>query len=213
MYARANGLRVFRFLAEPDGDLRHAFEDRTGGREAMQCLRAGEAEGLLVHRPEHIFSSANEALYSLERWLEEGISFHCAQFFGEWGLSMGVGCSLPNGDVLVRGFAELQRSTDMERARQQMVRPPSAGGWKGRVPFGFHLVDGWLVEQADRIERIVQMKQAHRRGKSYRQIAQQQGVSVATAHRLIRTDLRRLRRLDRREESSSDDTVYRGESA
>ena len=199
LFSRQSGLRISQFLIETDSNLRHAFEERTTGQEVMRQLRTGESQGILVCRPEHVFSSAKEALYSLERWIEEGIDFHCAQFSGERGLSMGVGLLAPDGEMLLRGLAELERTTDMERTRQQMRRPLSRGGWKGRVPFGFHLMDGELVEQADRVARIVQMKHAHRRGKTYRQIAQSQEISVATAHRLIRTDLRKLRTLGNQE--------------
>jgi len=44
------------------------------------------------------------------------------------------------------------------------------------------------------MKQISEMKRAHRRGKSYRQIAARFGISVATVHRLVKTDLRLLKR-------------------
>jgi putative DNA-invertase from lambdoid prophage Rac len=194
-YSQQNGLQIRAFFVETDGNLRHMFEDRTVGGEVMRRLASEEVEGIVVGRLEHIFSSAQEALFTLERWLDEGIAFHCAQSFGEGagGLEGGGGSGIDRRSI--RELTQLQRVVDLERTRQQIRTPASPIAWTGRTPFGFERVDGRLVEQEDRIARIVQMKSAYRKGRSYRQIAAAHGVSVATAHRLVRTDLRKLRRL------------------
>ncbi len=194
-YSQQNDLRIRAMFVETDRNLRHVFEDRAVGREVMRRLVSEEVGGILVGRLEYVFSSAQEALFTLERWLDEGIVFYCAQSFGEGGRSLesGGGSGIDQGSI--RELTQLQRVTDLERTRQQLRMPASQAVWKGRVPFGFHRIDGRLVEQEDRIARIVQMKSAYRKGKSYRQIAAVQGISVGTAHRLVRTDLRKLRRL------------------
>ena len=152
----------------------------------------------MVCRWEHIFSSATEAIHSIERWMDEGFAVYCVKPEGDAAGALPPGGLPFDAAAMVRSLAALQRITDLERMRQQFRRPLAEERSRGRLPFGFQVANGRLVEEPDRMERIVRMKTAHRRGKSYRQIAQAHGISVATAYRLVQTDLRRLRRLGAR---------------
>ena len=146
-------------------------------------------------RSAHIFSSAGNAVNSLERWLDEGIGFRCAEFYDGLPLHLRLEAQLLNGESLIHGLAALQRSIDYEQTRARMQSRETRRAWPGRPPFGFALQDGILVEDSDRIERIQRMKSLHRHGKSYRKIALEFGISVGSAHRLVKTDLRKLRRI------------------
>lgn len=194
-FAAVQDLRVQQMLVETDPNVRRTLEERVVGGELIRRLRTEEAHGMVVYRLEHAFSSGTEAVHSIERWMDEGLAFYCAQIHGDRGLALSSGYVGHDATALIRSLSELQRTTDLERARQQLLRPYAQERSRGRVPFGFQVVDGRLVEQPDRMERIVQMKRAHRQGKTYRHIAQTHAISVATAHRLVRTDLRKLRRL------------------
>jgi len=165
------------------------------GGGLMRQLRSGQADEILVARPEHVFSSAANAVSSIERWLDEGIGFRCADFFEEAPLHLAPEEGLLNTEAVIRGLAALQRSIDYEQTRARMENRKARGAWSGRPPFGFSLQDGILIESEDRIERIQRMKALRRHGRSYRQIAHEFGISVATAHRLVKTDLRKLRRI------------------
>jgi DNA invertase Pin-like site-specific DNA recombinase len=194
-FCKNNALAWQGLLVETDTTLRRSLEDRLVGKDVMQRLRTGLADGIVVYRPEHVFSSSADALSTLERWIDMGIGFHCVLFHADLPLMLYPGASLPDGEFVVRGLSELQRRVDAERAHQRVASRQISGAWRGRVPFGFHAADGKLVEDPDRLDRIIEMKRAHRRGASYRQIAQKQGISIATAHRLVKTDLRKLRRI------------------
>lgn len=194
-FCREQDLHLISALTETDDRLQRTLDDRTVGREIMKALRSSEARGIVVARLEHAFSSSSEALTSVERWLDEGYSFYCVDFLQEAPLILTPKGTRAGSRSLISGLADFQRRIDAERTRQRVLNRKSRGSWTGRVPFGFHLIDGRLVEEEDRIARIQRMKSAHRRGQSYRQIAVDHEISVGTAHRLVKTDLRKLRRI------------------
>lgn len=196
-FAREEGLRLQRFLVETDEQIKRPLDDRIVGSELLAQLRNSKAKGIAVARLEHVFTSSGQALSSLERWMDEGISFYCAHFILESPLLLTPKGTRLSSRSLISGLAEFQRRLDSEETRRRVINKKNRASWTGRVPFGFRLEDGRLIEDEDRIERIQQMKRAHRNGRSYRQIAVAQGISVGTAHRLVRTDLRRLRRISR----------------
>jgi DNA invertase Pin-like site-specific DNA recombinase len=194
-YCRRNDLALVGFFVETDSRTKRSLEDREAGREVMKRLRSGLADEILVWRPEHIFTSAGDGVNSLERWIDEGIGFRCADFFDGAPLHLAPEAQLLNAELLIHGLATLQRSIDYEQTRARLKSRKARRAWSGRPPFGFTLQDGTLVEDEDRIARIQQMKSLHRRGKSYRKIALEFDISIGTAHRLVKTDLRKLRQI------------------
>lgn len=197
-YCRDQGLKFSRFLVETDSRIDRSLEDRIVGREAMTAIQKEQASGIIIYRMEHLFTSAKDALASFERWVEQDLNFLCIAFLDE--IPMVIGSPPPPIDsiVLIKGLSAFQRRIDLDKTKQRVINRKLGGKWTGRIPFGFHLVDGVLIEETDRIERIQRMKTEHRRGATYRQIASSHGVSVGTAHQLVRTDLRKLRQLGKR---------------
>jgi len=183
------------FFVETDSRTSRSLEDRATGREVMQRLRSGSADEILVGRPEHIFSSAGNAVNSLERWLDEGVGFRCVEFDDGSPLHLGPDAQLLSAESLIHGLASLQRAIDFEKTRARLQSRKARRAWPGRPPFGFSMQDGILVEEEDRIERIQRMKSLHRHGRSYRKLAIEFGISVGTAYRLVKTDLRKLRKI------------------
>jgi hypothetical protein len=161
----------------------------------MAALHKGQSSGIVTFRMEHLFTSAKDALASLERWAEQDLNFLCSRFLDDIPLVIGSATDTIDGIVLIKGLSAFQRRIDLDRTKQRVTNRKRSGKWTGRIPFGFHLVNGALIEEIDRIERIQRMKTAHRRGATYREIATSNGISVGTAHQLVRTDLRKLRRL------------------
>ena len=192
---RSQGLKVSRFLVETDNRIERSFEDRTVGREAMAALQKGQPSGIVIFRMEHLFTSSKDALTSLERWAEQDLNFLCSRFLDDIPLVIGSAADPIDGIVLIKGLSAFQRRIDLDRTKQRVTNRKRSGKWTGRIPFGFYLVNGALIEEIDRIERIQRMKTAHRRGTTYREIASSHGISVGTAHQLVRTDLWKLRRL------------------
>jgi len=179
-------------VTETDTNFDKSLWAREGGKAASALLRSGEANGIVVQRMEHVFSSCSQAVTFLDWCLDEGYTFLCVQFIDDQPLALPArGASCSTGDI-VRGLAGLDRLTAVERMRLQIQARGARGRWVGRPPYGFRIENGLLVENPDRIKNILAMKRAHRRGRSYRSIAERFGISVATTHHLIKTDLRRL---------------------
>jgi len=194
-YCLAHGYRLADCLFETDPNVHRLFERRPIGALVLERIRSGTAIGIVAPELADVFSSLSDAIEALACWLEEGIDLHIVDFDGagsEIRLS-GRGSTA----ALVRGLAFFHRRATAERASIAGHSRRARGTWLGRVPYGFRVEQGRLVENPERIANILAMKRARHRGKSYREIARQFGISVTTTHRLINTDLRRLRRIGR----------------
>jgi DNA invertase Pin-like site-specific DNA recombinase len=68
------------------------------------------------------------------------------------------------------------------------------GEWRGRIPYGFRINnEGVLVEDPEEIANIIRMKRAYRKGQSTRAIAKRFGVGKSTVHKIVTTDLRKIK--------------------
>ncbi len=186
------------------------MEQRQDGRTLLARLDEGDIAGVLLTSLDSAFSSVREAIETLDRWLAVGLSVHVLRFYDN-----GASLRLDQPDRLHMAFsrwistwASLQRRMDAQ-ARAYGTQKRRDGGWVGRPPYGFRVEQGRLVEDADRIRRILAMKRARRRGRSYREIARAFGVSPSVVHRLVHTDLRLLKRMGRRAEARRDTTPMR----
>ncbi len=194
-FCTAHGYSLAGVVYEEPAKASKLFEERPGGREALRLIREGRAQGILVWELDQAFSSVADAVATLERWAEEGVAFVCVAFArgGPLILHGENGEQAALADVF-SGLGRFHRRVVARKVRAQLETKRSRGEWLGRVPYGFTVVEGRLVEDPLQMKRIVEMKRAHRRGKSYREIAARFEVSVATAHRLVKTDLRLLKR-------------------
>jgi len=96
---------------------------------------------------------------------------------------------------ILGAVAQWERETISERTRNTLRFKRQRGEWVGRVPYGFKIgPDGRLVEDPEQIRNIQRMKRLRRRGYSYREIAERFGLSVGLVHKIVHTDLRKLRR-------------------
>ena len=102
---RSQGLKVSRFLVETDNHIERSFEDRTVGREAMAALHEGQSSGIAIFRMEHLFTSAKDALTSLERWGEQDLNFLCSRFLDDIPLVIGSATDPIDGIVLIKGLS------------------------------------------------------------------------------------------------------------
>lgn len=194
-FCAGRGYRLVETVIEPPCKTARPFDERPGGQEALRLIRVGRAQGILVSELDQAFSSVSDAVSTLERWSEERVAFVCVNFArgGELILNGNNGAKADLVDVFA-GLGQFHRRMVARKVQAQLETKRLRGEWLGRVPYGFVVVEGRLAEDPVQMKRIVEMKRAHRRGKSYREIAARFGVSVATAHRLVNTDLRLLKR-------------------
>lgn len=194
-FCARRGFRLVETVYETPGKRPQPFDKRTGGQEALRCIHAGKAQGILVPELDHAFSSVGDAVTTIERWLEEDIAFVCATFCTGRSLVLRGRAARQTGiGAVFAGLGQFHRKMVARKVQAQLATRRLRGDWMGRVPYGFSIVNGRLVEDPVQMKRIVEMKRAHRRGKSYREIAARFGISVATAYQLVNTDLRLLKR-------------------
>jgi len=195
LFCAANGFSLVGLVHEEPGKPSKRFEERPAGREVMRSIREGKAQGVLVWELDQAFSSVADAVVTLERWAEEGVAFVCVSFAHGKPL---IFSATSNEHAflwhLLSGLGTFRRRVVARKVRGQLETRRAQGKWSGRVPYGFKVVEGQLTADPVKMKKISEMKRAHRRGKSYRQIAARFGISVATAHRLVKTDLRLLKR-------------------
>lgn len=194
-FCAEQGFRIAGSVHEQPTKTAKPFEERPGGREALCLIRKAEAQGIVVWNLGQAFSSVTDAVATLERWIEEGVAFVCVTFVHNKPLIIaGENDGKMAISDIFSGLGQFHRVVAARKVRAQLETKRSRGDWLGRVPYGFIVVDGRLAEDPVQMKHIVDMKRAHRRGKSYREIAARFGISVATAHRLVNTDLRLLKR-------------------
>jgi len=194
-FCAERGFRLVELIHEPPCKTAKPFDERPGGQEALRRIREGAAQGILVSELDQAFSSVADAVSTLERWVEESVAFVCVAFCDDAPLVLyGRDTRQADSGAVFAGLGQFHRRMVARKVQAQLATKRLRGEWLGRVPYGFTVVDGRLVEDPVQMKRIVEMKRAHRRGKSYREIASRFDVSVATAHRLVNTDLRLLKR-------------------
>ena len=95
----------------------------------------------------------------------------------------------------VSDVGEMAKNATSKRTREALARKKANGEHCGRIPFGFAIgADGKIHEVPEQMKTIIAMKRMHGIGVSVRAIAAKHGVSKSTAHKIITTDLRLLKK-------------------
>lgn len=201
-YCEARGFDLVRVVSEVESAYSVPFENRPGGKLALEAIAAGEADGIIVAKLDRAFRSTQDAIATVERWGKENVSFVCIDFLN------GRPLEQVDDDPMARftftlfaGLAQFTRDTIAANTRRALSYKQSQGEWVGRVPFGFKVDEttGKLVEDPEAMQVVESIKRAHRRGQSVRAITARlkaQGIKVekSTVHRVATTDLRTLKR-------------------
>jgi len=88
---------------------------------------------------------------------------------------------------------EFERDQISERTRDALSYKKDQGEWVGRVPFGYRIVDGKLVEDLFEMKVIQRAKSYRRKGKSFSYISKKLNLSTAYIHKIVKMDLRALK--------------------
>lgn len=166
--------------------------ERPAGRQLVEALESGQISDVVALKLDRFFRSAIDALATVKEWNEKGIRLHLVDFGG---VSLQADKAMGQFFLtMLAAFAEFERAMIAERTMNGLGAKKARGEWLGEVPLGFRVgKDGRLEEDPEQMRKIQLMKRARRRGLSYREIARKYGVSVATAHRIVNTDLRTLK--------------------
>lgn len=90
---------------------------------------------------------------------------------------------------MVSVFAQLEGDMISERTTSILRNKQRNGEWVGRIPYGFQVKDGKLIEDLKQMEVIKKIKRFKNRGMTVRQISELFPLSIATISRLTSTHL------------------------
>ncbi len=152
-------------------------------------LESGKANILIVLKLDRITRKQRDLLNLLEGILEpSGIGFKSVQ--EPFDTSTGMGKAFIG---MVSVFAQLEGDMISERTTSILRNKQKNGEWVGRIPYGFRVKDGKLVEDIEQMEVIKQIKRLKSKGMTVRQIANRFPLSIATISRLTSTHLNRYK--------------------
>ena len=185
-YCTAKGWRLVRIYR--DEGFSGKDLNRPGLQSLIQDLRNNGIEAVVVAKLDRLTRSVRDLGYLIDD-LFDGVAL--ASVEESLDTTTAGGRFVLN---ILGAVAQWERETIAERTRNTLRFKRERGEWVGRIPYGFKIgPDGRLVEDPEEIKNIQQMKRLRRRGRSYREIAERFGLSVATVYYLVNTDLRKLR--------------------
>jgi len=194
-YCEGCGFELVKNLSEVESAFKTPFEKRPQGEKAIEMIRNGEADGIITIGVDRAFRSLYDGLTSLKRLGEQNIRFICIDSFNGKPLE-----NLPNSPEgqlefhMKLAFAQYQRDQIAKKTSKALKLKQAQGFRVGRPPYGFKVQDGRIVEDEDQIKNIIAMKRACRRGKKLRALGRDYGMSHSTISKLVKTDLRLLRK-------------------
>lgn len=184
-YCTAKGWDLLRIYQ--DAGISGKSLDRPGVQSLISDLESDGVDVVVVLKLDRLTRSVRD-LGSLIDDLFKGRALATVQ--------EGLDTSTASGEFVLNmlgAVAQWERKAVGERTATVLRYKRERGEWVGRIPYGFKIEKGRLVEDPEKIANIKKMKKAHRRGQSVRKIAERFGVSKSTVHKIVTTDLRVLK--------------------
>lgn len=191
-YCKLQGLKLTGLFADEGISGSMPLSERPGGKKLLEMLCLNDAPHVVALKLDRLFRDAGDALATLKDWDSKGIALHLLDLGGSaFNSKSALGKFFL---TMTAAFAELERNLISERTKMALAYKRERGAWLGNVPFGFKLdSEGHLIEDPQQImmiERVKRLRKAHR---SFREIARELGISLATAYRLAKTPLGKLK--------------------
>lgn len=164
-YAEMSGMSVDEFFHERGVSGTVTLQRRPEGAKLLGELRAGDV--VIATKLDRMFRSAADALNSLDGMKKQGVSLHLIDLGGD---CTGNGVAKLVFHILA-AVAEAERERITERITEVKARQREEGKFiGGRVPFGWKLAKGGLVEDRFQQDALRVMERLKRDGKSLREI-------------------------------------------
>ncbi len=141
--------------------------NRPGLQTALAALKSGEAAGLVVAKLDRLTRSVRDMGTLLDGYFRDTYAFHC--------VSEQINTTTAAGRLVLNvltSVAEWERETISERTSAAMaVKRRRQEYTGGKVPFGFHEIDGKLVPVPAEQEALRRIQDLRGQGYSYSRIA------------------------------------------
>jgi DNA invertase Pin-like site-specific DNA recombinase len=194
-YAMMKGWQVSQFFNEAGVSGSVPLAERPEARRLLAIAKAGDV--IITARLDRAFRSAADALVTLEEFKHQGIGLHMIDLGGD---VCGNGISKLVFTIL-SAVAENERDRIRERIRDVKRHLATQGIYGGgKRPFGFDVVDGRLVPNANEQIALRKMVTLRKKKKPFREIAQTIANEFGLPEMAAVTIKRILDRLEARQE-------------
>ena len=179
-YAMMQGWEVAEFFVEAGVSGSVPLADRPKGQRLLAA--AGKGDMIITPKLDRMFRSASDALGTLEELNAQGTGLVMIDLGGD---VTGNGISKLVFTIL-SAVAENERERTRERIREVKRHLASQGIYGGgRVPFGFEVADGKLIENAEQQKTLQQMRALKAQGLSIRKVAEAVSMQPMTVKRIL----------------------------
>ena len=194
-YAMMKGWQVSQFFNEAGVSGSVPLAERPEARRLLAIAKAGDV--IITARLDRAFRSAADALVTLEEFKHQGIGLHMIDLGGD---VCGNGISKLVFTIL-SAVAENERDRIRERIRDVKRHLASQGIYGGgKRPFGFDVVDGRLIANANEQIALRKMVTLRKKKKPLREIARTIANEFGLPEMAAVTIKRILDRLEARQE-------------
>jgi DNA invertase Pin-like site-specific DNA recombinase len=179
-YAMMKGWQIDEHFVERGVSGSVPLAERPEGQRLLAL--AEERDVIITAKLDRMFRSAADALVTLEELKAQEVGLHMIDLGGD---VCGNGISKMVFTIL-SAVAENERDRIRERIRDAKRHLASKGLYGGgKRPFGWDVVDGKLVPNADEQAALSRMKAMRREGKTYRDIGSVVGKDPKTVQRIL----------------------------
>jgi putative DNA-invertase from lambdoid prophage Rac len=179
-YAMMKGWQVSEFFVERGVSGSVALAERPEGQRLLSTVKNSDV--IVTARLDRAFRSAADALGTLEELKDQGIGLHMIDLGGD---VCGNGISKLVFTIL-SAVAENERDRIRERIRDVKRHLASQGIYGGgKRPFGWDVVDGKFVENADEQVALKRMRAMRKAKKTYRAIGAAFGKDPKSVQRIL----------------------------
>ena len=179
-YAMMQGWEIAEIFVEGGVSGSVPLADRAQGQRLLAAASKGDV--IITPKLDRMFRSASDALGTLEELKAQGTGLVMIDLGGD---VTGNGISKLVFTIL-SAVAENERERIRERIREVKRHLASQGIYGGgKVPFGFDVVDGRLVENAMQQKTMKAMAAMRADGMSIRKVAEKVGLQPMTVKRIL----------------------------
>lgn len=185
-YATLNGLDLVEIVK--DAGISGKTLNRPGIARVLKMIEAREIEAIIVYKLDRLSRKTLDNLTLIESFDSNGIAFHS--------IMEKIDTKSAQGRfflTILSALAQMERDLIAERTRDALAHKKAKREWTGRIPFGYRVEDSHLVEDAEAMKTIQKAKRMKTDGKSIRDISEALNLSLGYVHKVINTDLRKIK--------------------
>jgi DNA invertase Pin-like site-specific DNA recombinase len=185
-YATLNGLDLTEIIK--DAGISGKTLNRPGIAKVLKMIEAREIEAIIVYKLDRLSRKTLDNLTLIESFDSNGIAFHS--------IMEKIDTKSAQGRfflTILSALAQMERDLIAERTRDALAHKKTKREWTGRIPFGYRVEDCHLVEDPEAMRTIQKAKRMKTDGKSVRAISEALNLSLGYVHKVINTDLRKIK--------------------